>query len=172
MRINLSTIRFAWITIAFVFLTACSSKQSPVGLDLTPVGQEIQRHGYHVKTSTAMSPTAWEVATFRMRSKRSFSFRADQPAANTRDYYCRFSFFEEMFDSEEDARRRLANIHLADPEGPAEERDYLSSMRTGFRVGNVAYVFQTDATIFGDEVGRLSKTIANLTPNAEIVLTE
>jgi hypothetical protein len=172
MRINLSSIRFAWLTIALVFLTACQSKQSPVGLDLTPVGQEIQHHGYHVKTGMAMSPTAWEVATFRMRSKRSFTFRADQPIANTRDYYCRFSFFEEMFDSVDDARHRLANIHLADPDGPAEESDYLSTMRAGFRVGNVAYVLQTDAAIFWDEIERLSKTVANLTPNAEIISSE
>lgn len=172
MRINLSTTRSAGFTIALLFLTACHFKQLPVALDLSPVGQEIQRQGYHVKASSAVSPTEWEVATFRMRSKRSFSFRADQPMANTRDYYCRFSFFEETFDSVDDARNRLANIHVADPYGPADERDYLSRMRTGFRVGNVAYVMQTDAAMFWDEVERLNKTVANLTPNAELVSSQ
>jgi hypothetical protein len=33
-------------------------------------------------------------------------------------------------------------------------------MRTGFHIGKTAYVFQTDAAIFWDEVQRLAKELA------------
>lgn len=172
MRLNLSNARVACLVIGFAALAACYSKQAPVTSErpaLSPIAQEIQRRGYHPKANEVIAPTAWEVSTFRMRSRRLVSFRAEQPMRNTSDYYCRLSFFEETFDSIEDARHRLANIHLPDPNGPAEERDYLSALRTGFRVGNVAYVLQTDASMFWDEVQRLTKTLADAIPNAEIV---
>lgn len=97
-----------------------------------------------------------------------FSFRANQPEPGTRDHFCRFSLFEETYDSPDDARNRLANVHLPSPDGPAEERDYLSAMRTGFRVGNVAYVLQTDASAFWDKVKRFAKELAGATPGAEL----
>jgi len=103
-----------------------------------------------------------------MRSKRSFSFRANQPQPGTRDYFCRFLLFEETYDSVDDAQHRLANLHLPNPDGPAEERDYLSHMRTGFRIGNVTLVFQTDAISFWDEVQRFARELANATPGAEL----
>jgi hypothetical protein len=103
-----------------------------------------------------------------MRNKRFFSFRADQPLPNSRDYYCRFSLTEETYDSVDDARQRLANLHRASPDGPAEEEDYTSTMRTGFRVGNLTYVLQTDASIFWDEVQRLAKALANSIQGAEL----
>jgi hypothetical protein len=135
---------------------------------LTPVAQEILRRGYDAKESLVVSPTTWETATFQLRSKHSFSFRANQPMPNAQDTYCRFSLFEETYDSAADVQYRLANIHLPNPNGPAEERHYLSAMRTGFRIGNVTYVFQTDASIFWDEVQRLAKALANSTPGAEL----
>ena len=115
-----------------------------------------------------VQPTSWEISTFRMRRKESFSFRADKPISTANDTYCRFSLFEETYDSIEDARRRLANLHLSNPEGPEGERDYLSAMRTGFRVGNVTYILQTDGVIFWDEVQRLAKVLANSTPDADL----
>jgi hypothetical protein len=164
------------LTIGVVLLSGCRSHQptratqtsTPApALALTPVGQEIQRRGYHATSGVVVAPSAWESATFRLRSKRTFSFRADKPLPNSRDYYCRFSFSEESYDSVDDARHRLANIHLPAPDGPAGERDYLSAMRAGFRVGNVAYVLQTDGSIFWDEVQRLTKELAAATPGAE-----
>src|SRR5205823_5578901 len=107
-------------------------------------------------------------STFRMRTKRVFSFRANQPEPGTSNYYCRFSLFEEMYDSADDARHRLANVHLPAPDGPEGERDYLSVMRTGFRVGNVTYILQTDASAFWDEVQRFAKELANATQGAEL----
>ena len=73
-----------------------------------------------------------------------------------------------MDDSVDDARHRLDNLHLASPDGPAEERDYLSTMRSGFRVGNVTYILQTDASIFWDEVQSWAKALANSTQGAEL----
>ena len=145
-----------------------SATASPV-IPLTPVAQDIERRGFHSITGAVVTPNAWESSTFRMRNKRVFSFRANKPFANTRDYYCRFQFFEESYDSADDARHRLENIHLPDPSGPGEERDYLSAMRGGFRVGNVAYVLQTDAAMFWDEVARLTKELAAATPGAELI---
>jgi hypothetical protein len=131
-------------------LIGCTNK-----IALTPVAEEVQRRGYHVKERIVDEPTDWQKSTFRMRAKKRFSFRADQPMPNARDTYCRFTLFEETYDSAADAEARLTRIHLADPTGPAEEQHYLSAMREGFRIGNVAYVFQTDAAIFWDEIKRL-----------------
>jgi hypothetical protein len=163
--------RVACLTLALALVAGCRSKQSANPRQqspLTPVAQEIQRRGYHVTESLIVSPTAWEISTFRMRTKRVFSFRANQPEPGTNNYYCRFSFFEETYDSADDARHRLANVHLPSPDGRAEERDYLSTMRTGFRVGNVTYILQTDASAFWDEVQRFAKELANATQGAEL----
>ena len=159
----------ACLTFALALVFGCHAKRPAGGLQsspLTPVAQEIQQRGYHAKESLIVPPTAWEVSTFRMRSKRSFSFRADQPLPDTRDTYCRFSLFEETYDSVEDARQRLTNLHRPSPD--AEDDEYVRVMRTGFRVGAVTYVLQTDAIIFWDEVQRLAKALANSTQGAEL----
>jgi hypothetical protein len=171
MFMRLSNAPAAGLTFGLALLYGCNAKppaDARHSSPLTPLAQEIQHRGYHPKESRIVPPTPWEVATFRMRSKRFSSFRGDQPVPNSRDYYCRFSFFEETYDSVEDARHRLANLHLASPDGPAEERDYLSTMRTGFRVGNVTYVLQTDTLIFWDEVQRIAKALATTTQGAEL----
>ena len=146
-----------------------SSDRPSLAIPLTPVAQEIERRGYHAISSKVVTPNAWETSTFRLRDKRAFSFRANKPFANSPNSYCRFQLFEESYDSADDARRRLANIHLADPNGPGEEFDYLSAMRGGFRVGNVAYVLQTDASMFWEEVQRFTKELAAATPGSEMV---
>src|SRR5262245_13248018 len=151
---------------ALTFVAGCTKQ-----ISLTPVAQEVQRRGYSVKESTVDEPTDWQKSTFRMRSKKVFSFRANQPMPNARDTYCRFTLFEETYDSAADAEARLSRIHLADPTGPAEEQHYLSAMREGFRVGTVAYVFQTDAAIFWDEIKRLAKELsAEFKPSLEFKL--
>ena len=161
--------------LALALVAGCQTKrplntgqQSP---PLMAVAQEAERRGYHSKERVIVEPAPWEISTFRMRSKRLFSFRANQPQPGTRDYFCRFSLFEETYDSPADAQYRLANIHLSNPDGPAEERDYLSNLRTGFRVGNVAYVLQTDSSAFWDEVKRFAKELASATPGAELIRT-
>jgi hypothetical protein len=165
------TTRLACLSFALALCSGCHAKPPADGQEpspLTPVAQEIERRGYRAKESLVVPPTPWEISTFRMRNKRFFSFRADQPLPNSRDYYCRFSLTEETYDSVDDARQRLANLHRASPDGPAEEEDYTSTMRTGFRVGNLTYVLQTDASIFWDEVQRLAKALANSIQGAEL----
>ena len=146
-------IRIAGLIFALALAVGCHTK-------LPPLAHEIERRGYHVKESAVVDPTSWQRSTFRMHSRRSFSFRANQPLPNAPDTYCRFTLFEETYDSAADAQNRVTNIHLPDPTGPAEEQHYLSVMRTGLTVGNVAYVLQTDAAIFWDEVQRLAKELA------------
>jgi hypothetical protein len=158
----------SFLTFAVALGAACHGKRSVVTRQpapLTPVAQEIERRGYQVKESLIVPPTAWEVSTFRMHSKRVFSFRANQPQPGSRDYYVRFSLFEETYDSIADARNRLANLH--DPDDSAID-EYQLAMRTGFRVGNVAYFLQTDASIFWPEVQRFAKDLVNATPGAEL----
>src|SRR5438045_1426075 len=170
MPLRLPNTQVAFLTLAFVLTTACHTKRSADARQpspLTPVAQEIQRRGYHAKESLIVPPTPWEVSTFRMRSKRFFSFRADQPLPNARDTYCRFSLFEETYDSVDDARERLANLHLPSPDTP-EDNEYARVMRIGFRVGAVAYVLQTDAIVFWDELQRFGKELANATPGAQL----
>ena len=171
MLFRISNARVAYLTIALALVSGCHVKRpsrSQEPSPLTPVVQEIERRGYLAKESRVVPPTPWEISTFRMRSKRFFSFRAEQPLPNARDTYCRFSLAEETYDSVDDARQRLANLHRASPDGTAEEADYTSTMRAGFRVGNLTYVLETDALIFWDEVQRLTKALASSTPGAEL----
>ena len=168
--VRLPNFPIAYLAFALALGVACHS--SPLGnarqsSPLIPVAQDVERRGYHAKESLIVSPSPWEVSTFRMRSKRTFSFRADKPEPGTNNYFCRFSLFEETYDSPDDARNRLANVHLPNPEGPETERDYLSTMRTGFRVGNVTYILQTDASAFWNEVKNVAKELAAATPGAE-----
>ena len=135
---------------------------------LTPVAQEVQRRGYHAKESLIVPPTPWEISTFRLRSKRSSTFRADQPQPGTRDYFCRFLLIEETYDSVDDARNRLANLHLPSPDATAEVNEYARVMRSGFRVGTVIYFLQTDAVMFWEEVQRFAKELSGVTPGAEL----
>src|SRR6185436_7849826 len=111
--ILLSNIRIACITFTLL-VASCHARRSPdlaQQSPLTPLAQEIERRGYHAKERLILSPTPWEVSAFRMRSKRSFSFRADHPETGTRDYFVRFWLFEETYDSIADARHRLTNLH-------------------------------------------------------------
>lgn len=173
MKLALLNSRLACLSIALAVLSGCDSKQpleQGEPAPLIPLAQEIQRRGYHMKQSLVVTPTAWEISTFRMRGKRSFWFRADQPLPNARDTYCRFSLFEETYDSVDDARHRLARLHDAFPRamGGPEDDEYSRTMRTGFRVGTVTYILQTDAAMFWDEVQRLAKALANSTLGAEL----
>jgi hypothetical protein len=155
------------------FVVGCHAKRSSTLREqapLTPIAQEIERRGYHAKERLIVAPTPWEISTFRMRGKRRFAFRANQPQPGSNDYYCRFSLFEETFDSTEDARNRLANLHLPSPDAP-EDNEYERVMRIGFRVGTVAYFLQTDAIIFWEEVQRFARELANATPGAELTRT-
>jgi hypothetical protein len=169
MLFRLPNAPLVYLTIGLAVVSGCHSKRAGLGkepLPLTPLAQEIQRRGYHAKESLIVPPTVWEVSTFRMRSKRFFSFRADQPLPNAPDTYCRFSLFEETYGSVADARQRLANLHRPSPD--AEDDEYVRVMRAGFRVGAVTYVLQTDAIVFWDEVQRLAKALANSTQDAEL----
>lgn len=178
--VSLPNSRIAYLTSGLVLVVACHSsplrnarQSSPLtntrqSAPLTPVAQEVERRGYHAKESLIVAPSAWEVSTFRMRSKHAFSFRANQPEPGSTNYFCRFTLFEETYDTADDASHRLANVHLSAPDADGEERDYLSVMRTGFRVGNVTYILQTDASQFWDEVQRFGKELAVATQGAQL----
>jgi len=170
MPLRLPNTRIVFLTLAFVLPTACHAKRSADSgqtFSLTSVAQEIQRRGYQAKESFVVPPTTWESSTLRMRSKRFFSFLADQPQPGSRDYFCRFSLFEETYDLVDDARHRLANLHVAAPDGPGVD-EYRLGMRTGFRVGTVTYFLETDAIIFWDEVQHLATALAKSTADAEL----
>ena len=154
MKRMIRIIQTGGLVFALALVGGCHTK-------LTPLAQEVERRGYHVMKSAVVEPTAWERSTFRTRGKLTFSFRADKPLPNAPDTYCRFTLIEETYDSEADAQNRVTNIHVPNPDGPADEQHYLSVLRTGFSVGNMAYVLQTDGAIFWGEVQRLAKELAN-----------
>src|SRR5262245_10865080 len=135
--IPLSNGRLACLMFALAFVAGCHAKparnapgSSPTAntrqpAPLTPVAQEVERRGYHAKESLIVAPSAWEVSTFRMRNKKAFSFRANQPEPGSTNYFCRFMLFEETYDTLDDARHRLANVHLSAPDADGMEQDYL-----------------------------------------------
>jgi hypothetical protein len=181
--IHLPNNRIACLTFALLFMSCHakpspntappSPKQSPNARQespLTPVAQEVERRGYHAKESFLEAPTPWEASTFRMRSKRSVSFRANQPQGGTGNYFVRFWFFEGTYDSIEDARNRLANLHLRSPEADAQVNEYDRVMRSGFRVGTTVYFRQTDAIIFWDETRSFARELVKATQGVDLTL--
>jgi len=95
-----------------------------------------------------------------MRRKQVTSFRANERLPNeTENYYVRFSFTEETYDSKEDAINRLTQLHKEFPDGPWED-EYSRAMREGFLIDRTAYILQTDAAIFWPEIKRLTKLLA------------
>lgn len=177
MPLRLQNARVVFLALAFVLPIAChverSTEQSRRSANaeqpspLTPVAQEIERRGYHAKESLVVPPTTWEASTLRMRSKRLFSFRADQPQPGSSNYFCRFSLFEETYDTVDDAQHRLNNLH--DPDEPGVD-EYRLHMRSGFRIGTVTYFLETDAIVFWDEVQRLAEALGKSIPGAEPTL--
>lgn len=137
-------------------------KQAQVEAPLSAVAKDIQSRGYRVQRSFVQPPTGWETSRFGMRNRTVVSFKAEQPMPNERNtYYCRFTLAEESYDSNADARQRLAHLH-DDVPGASVEDEYVRVLSDGFVVGSTLYVLQTDASIFDPEVSQLTKTLAAL----------
>lgn len=131
-----------------------------IEIPLSSVAKEIQARGYRAEKSFANPPTSWETSKFGMRSRVVVAFKAEKPLPNeTEKYYCRFSLAEETYDSVNDARQRLAQLHDEFPDGPHEDQ-YTRVLREGFIVDRTLYILQTDAAIFLPEIRRLTKTLA------------
>ena len=164
------SLRIFTIVVMLMPLAACRRTRSglPVADDspLSPVATEIQRRGYRVVKRPIAPPTVWEASNFRMRSRRVVSFKAEQPMPNSQHYYYRFTLIEETYDSDDDARRRLADLHRAVPDRPFEN-EYELTLRDGFRVGTKTFILQTDGSIFWDEVRNLTRALANSIDGAE-----
>jgi hypothetical protein len=154
-----------WLFLLFA-LVACRpitkrlSEPTEVLAPLSALGKELESQGYRVMKCITVSPTSWEATKFRMRGKQLTAFKAEKRLANeTENYYVRFSFAEETYDSNEDARRRLAQLHKEFPDAPWED-EYTRAMREGFLIDRTAYILQTDAAIFWPEIKRLTKLLA------------
>ena len=129
-------------------------------IPLSSVAKELQASGYRVQKSFVRPPSDWEISKFRLRQKVVVAFKAEQPMPNeTETYYCRFALAEETYESGSDASQRLAQLHDASPEGPAED-EYTRLLREGFVVDRTLYILQTDAAKFLPEIRRLTKTLA------------
>ena len=147
---------FVALALTLTSVAGCRASEVP----LSDVAKEIRSRGYRAQKSFAVSPTDWERSKFRMRSKVMVAFKAEQPLPNeTENYYCRFSLNEETYDSVDDARQRLNQLHDTFPDGPFEDQ-YTRVLREGFVDGNTLYMLQTDAAIFLPEVRRLTKSLA------------
>lgn len=149
------------LALAAMAICGCSArKQAQAEIPLSAVAKDIQSRGYRVQKSFVKPPTDWEISRFGMRNRTVVAFKAEQPMPNECDtYYCRFALAEETYDSNSDARQRLAHLH-DDVPGESGEDEYIRSMSEGFVVDRTLYVLQTDASIFDFEVNRLTKTLA------------
>jgi hypothetical protein len=145
-----------------VIVTAIWGCGASTEIPLGPVAKEIEARGYNVQKRFARPPSNWEISRFRMRKRVVVAFKAKQSLPNENDnYYCRFSLAEEAYDSETDARQRLAQLHDVFPDGPYED-EYTRVLREGFVVDRTLYILQTDASMFQPEIRRLSKILASL----------
>jgi hypothetical protein len=140
---------------------------APDDSPLSSVATEIQSLGYRVEGRFVSPPTPWEISTFRMRSRRLVSFKAEQRLPHeSENYYVRFTLSEETYDSDNDARQRLADLHREFHDGPVED-EYTRTLRDGFRVGAKTYILQTGAAIFFGPIRNLTKTLVGSIDGAE-----
>jgi hypothetical protein len=141
--------------------------RSQTEIPLSSVAKEIEAHGYRAQKRFVNPPTEWEISKFRMRNRVVVVFKAEQPLPNeTEKYYCRFSLAEETYDSANDARQRLIQLHDLFPDGPFED-EYTRVLREGFIVDRTLYILQTDAAIFLPEIRRLVNTLHSREPHNE-----
>ena len=140
--------------------TSRPAEATEIPASLSAIGNDLESQGYQARKSVTVRPSTWEANKFRMRTKQVTSFKAKERLSNeTENYYVRFSFAEETYDSRDDAIKRLAQLHKEFPDGPWED-EYSRAMREGFVIGRTAYILQTDAAIFWPEIKRLTKLLA------------
>ena len=148
---------FLSLALALSAVLGCGTRAE---IPLSSIAKEIEALGYRPQKSFALPPTDRERSKFRMRNRVVVAFRAEQPLPNENEkYYCRFSLAEETYDSGNDARQRLGQLHDALPDGPVEDQ-YTRVLREGFVVDRTLYILQTDADIFLPEIRRLTRRLA------------
>lgn len=158
----MTTMRFKLVSsLALAVMTLCGcGARKQAEIPLSAVAKDIQSRGYRVQKSFVKPPTDWEVSRFGIRNRTMVAFKAEQPMPNERDaYYCRFSLSEEAYDSNADARQRLAHLH-DDVPGASVEEEYVRVLSEGFVVGSTLYVLQTDVSKFHPEIQQLTKALA------------
>ena len=157
------SISLVFVLLALIGCRAATSRRAEaheVPAALSAIGNDLESQGYQARKCVTVRPTTWEANKFRMRYKQVTSFRAKERLPNeTENYYVRFSFAEETYDSKDDAIKRLAQLHKEFPDGPWED-EYSRAMKEGFLIGRTAYILQTDAAIFWPEIKRLTKLLA------------
>ena len=140
--------------------TSRPAEATEIPAALSAIGNDLELQGYQARKCVTVRPTSWEANKFRMRNKQVTSFKAKERLPNeTENYYVRFSFAEETYDSKDDATKRLAQLHKEFPDGPWED-EYSRAMREQPLIGSTAYILQTDAAIFWPEIKRLTKLLA------------
>src|ERR1041385_7558223 len=127
---------------------------------LSAMGNDLESQVYQARKCVTVRPTTWEANKFRLRNKQVTFFKAKERLPNeTENYYVRFSFAEETYDSNDDAIKRLAQLHKEFPDGPWED-EYTRAMRGGFFIGRPAYILQNTTCVFFPEIKRLTKLLA------------
>jgi len=140
--------------------TSRRAEATEIPAALSAMGNDLESQGYQARKCVTVRPTAWEANKFRMRNKQVTSFKAKERLPNeTENYFVRFSFAEETYDSKDDAISRLAQLHKEFSDGPWED-EYTRAMREGFLIGRTAYILQTDSAIFWPEIKRLTKLLS------------
>ena len=150
-----------FVSLAFALMTVVGcGAVTQVEVPLSSVAKEIEARGFRIEKRASLPPNDWEISNFRLRIKVAVTFKAEKPLPNESDnYYCRFILFEETYDSPNDARRRLEQLHEISPDAPVEDR-HNSALRAGFVVDRTLYTLQTDAMMFFPEVKELTKLLA------------
>jgi len=166
-----------WIFLLFA-LIACRARTNrfsgppEIPAPLSAVGNVLESQGYRANKCITVNPTAWEANKFRLRGKQLTTFKAEQRLPNeTENYFVRFSLAEETYDSADDARQRLTQLHKEFADGPWED-EYSRTMRDGFLIDRTAYILQTDAAIFWPEIKRLTKVLLESRAGVERVPIE
>ena len=159
----LKSISFLFVLFALIGCRAATSRlaeATEIPAALSTIANDLESQGYQARKCVTVHPTTWEANKFRMRHKQVTSFKAKERLPyETENYYVRFSFAEETYDSKDDAIKRLVQLHSEFPDGPWED-EYTRAMRQGFLIGRTAYILQTDAAIFWPEIKRLTKLLA------------
>jgi hypothetical protein len=121
--------------------------------------------GYFVKERTTPTPTAWEKATFNIKSKRSIFVKSRKPVPGVATTYYRFTLTQETYADEAQAKNRLENLFQKPPYFDGFD-EYEFALRKGYQRDQFVYVLGTDAVLFEKELQRLAKHLQEVLKNS------
>ncbi len=106
--------------------------------------------------SESRSPTEWEKQQFNMKSVSGFSIKSKNQVPKWEDTYYRFSFINETYETEQEAKVRITKLYEEPPALPMSEPNKAFPLRKGFSLGKNVNIIATDDLGYMSKLERLA----------------